>query len=223
MNVNKMIDHTLLKPEADKASVLKLIEEAKKYDFASVCVNPYWVGLASEELAGTTVDICTVIGFPLGASTTATKAFETTDAILNGATEVDMVINVGALKSGDEETVLQDIKAVVDAAQGKALVKVILETCLLTDREIETASNLSVKAGADFVKTSTGFSTGGATVKDIALMRKTVGPNIGVKASGGVRTAEDVQAMIHAGATRIGASSSIAIVDEAINDTTGGY
>ncbi|WP_029948131.1 deoxyribose-phosphate aldolase, partial [Enterococcus crotali] len=210
MNINKMIDHTLLKPEADEDAVLLLIEEAKKYEFASVCVNPYWVALASKELAGTSVDICTVIGFPLGANTTATKAFEAADAIKNGATEIDMVINVGALKSGDEETVLKDIKAVVESAQGKALVKVILENCLLTDREIATASKLSVQAGADFVKTSTGFSTGGATIKDIALMRKTVGPTIGVKASGGVRTAEDAKAMIHAGASRVGASSSVA-------------
>ncbi|MGX7263901.1 deoxyribose-phosphate aldolase [Enterococcus crotali] len=223
MNINKMIDHTLLKPEADEDAVLLLIEEAKKYEFASVCVNPYWVALASKELAGTSVDICTVIGFPLGANTTATKAFEAADAIKNGATEIDMVINVGALKSGDEETVLKDIKAVVESAQGKALVKVILENCLLTDREIATASKLSVQAGADFVKTSTGFSTGGATIKDIALMRKTVGPTIGVKASGGVRTAEDAKAMIHAGASRVGASSSVAIVDGSMNDTTGGY
>ncbi|WP_348920405.1 deoxyribose-phosphate aldolase [Enterococcus rotai] len=223
MNVNKMIDHTLLKPEANEEALLTLIEEAKKYEFASVCVNPYWVALASKELAGTSVEICTVIGFPLGANTTAVKAFEAEDAIKNGATEVDMVINVGALKSGDEETVLKDIEAVVAVAKGKALVKVILENCLLTDREIAVASKLSVQAGADFVKTSTGFSTGGATIKDVALMRKTVGPTIGVKASGGVRTAEDAKAMIHAGATRVGASSSVAIVDAAINDTTGGY
>lgn len=223
MNVNKMIDHTLLKPEANEEALLMLIEEAKKYEFASVCVNPYWVALASKELAGTSVEICTVIGFPLGANTTAVKAFEAEDAIKNGATEVDMVINVGALKSGDEETVLKDIEAVVAVAKGKALVKVILENCLLTDREIAVASKLSVQAGADFVKTSTGFSTGGATIKDVALMRKTVGPTIGVKASGGVRTAEDAKAMIHAGASRVGASSSVAIVDAAINDTTGGY
>ena len=223
MNVNKMIDHTLLKPEANEEALLMLIEEAKKYEFASVCVNPYWVALASKELAGTSVEICTVIGFPLGANTTAVKAFEAEDAIKNGATEVDMVINVGALKSGDEETVLKDIEAVVAVAKGKALVKVILENCLLTDREIAVASKLSVQAGADFVKTSTGFSTGGATIKDVALMRKTVGPTVGVKASGGVRTAEDAKAMIHAGATRVGASSSVAIVDAAINDTTGGY
>lgn len=223
MNVNKMIDHTLLKPEANEEALLMLIEEAKKYEFASVCVNPYWVALASKELAGTSVEICTVIGFPLGANTTAVKAFEAEDAIKNGATEVDMVINVGALKSGDEETVLKDIEAVVAVAKGKALVKVILENCLLTDREIAVASKLSVQAGADFVKTSTGFSTGGATIKDVALMRKTVGPTIGVKASGGVRTTEDAKAMMHAGASRVGASSSVAIVDAAINDTTGGY
>lgn len=223
MNVNKMIDHTLLKPEANEEALLMLIEEAKKYEFASVCVNPYWVALASKELAGTSVEICTVIGFPLGANTTAVKAFEAEDAIKDGATEVDMVINVGALKSGDEETVSKDIEAVVAVAKGKALVKVILENCLLTDREIAVASKLSVQAGANFVKTSTGFSTGGATIKDVALMRKTVGPTIGVKASGGVRTAEDAKAMMHAGVSRVGASSSVAIVNEAINDTTGGY
>ncbi|EOI01642.1 deoxyribose-phosphate aldolase [Enterococcus moraviensis ATCC BAA-383] len=223
MNINKMIDHTLLKPEANEAALLTLIEEAKKYEFASVCVNPYWVALASKKLAGTSVAICTVIGFPLGANTTATKAFETEEAIKNGATEVDMVINVGALKSGDEATVLKDIEAVVKVAKDKALVKVILETCLLNDREIAIASKLSVQAGADFVKTSTGFSTGGATIKDVALMRKTVGPEVGVKASGGVRTAEDAKSMIHAGASRLGASSSIAIVDAAIEDTTEGY
>lgn len=223
MNVNKMIDHTLLKPEANEDALFALIEEAKKYEFASVCVNPYWVSLASKELAGTTVEVCTVIGFPLGANTTATKAFETEDAIKNGATEVDMVINVGALKSGNDDIVLKDIEAVVKAAQGKALIKVILETCLLTDREIALASKLSVQAGADFVKTSTGFSTGGATIKDIALMRKTVGPDIGVKASGGVRTAEDAKTMIHAGASRLGASSSVAIVDETSKNTTDGY
>lgn len=223
MNVNKMIDHTLLKPEATEEALLTLIAEAKKYEFASVCVNPYWVALASKELAGTSVEVCTVIGFPLGANTTATKAFETENAINNGATEVDMVINVGALKSGDEETVVKDIEEVVKAAKGKALVKVILENSLLTDREIVTASKLSVQAGADYVKTSTGFSTGGATIKDVALMRKTVGPDIGVKASGGVRTAEDAKAMIHAGASRVGASSSVTIVDETIKDSTGGY
>ncbi|KAF1305022.1 deoxyribose-phosphate aldolase [Candidatus Enterococcus willemsii] len=223
MNINKKIDHTLLKPEATKEAVLDIIKEAKQYEFASVCVNPYWVALASKELAETSVAVCTVIGFPLGANTTAVKAFETEDAIQNGASEIDMVINIGALKSGDEAFVLQDIQKVVEVAKGRALVKVILETCLLTEEEIIRASKLAVQAGADFVKTSTGFSTGGATVKDIELMRNTVGPDIGVKASGGVRTAEDAQAMIQAGASRIGASSSVAIIDASIETTTEDY
>lgn len=206
-----MIDHTALKPETTKGDILKLTAEAKEYRFASVCVNPTWVKLASTELAGTGVDVCTVIGFPLGANTTAVKAFETSDAIQNGATEVDMVINIGELKDKNDDVVLSDIKAVVEAAKG-TLVKVIIETCLLTDDEKVRACQLAVEAGADFVKTSTGFSTGGATATDIALMRKTVGPNIGVKASGGVRTKEDVLKMIEAGATRIGASAGVAIV-----------
>lgn len=206
-----MIDHTALKPETTKGDILKLTAEAKEYRFASVCVNPTWVKLASTELAGTGVDVCTVIGFPLGANTTAVKAFETSDAIQNGATEVDMVINIGELKDKNDDVVLSDIKAVVEAAKG-TLVKVIIETCLLTDDEKVRACQLAVEAGADFVKTSTGFSTGGATATDIALMRKTVGPNIGVKASGGVRTKEDVLQMIEAGATRIGASAGVAIV-----------
>lgn len=206
-----MIDHTALKPETTKGDILKLTAEAKEYRFASVCVNPTWVKLASTELAGTGVDVCTVIGFPLGANTTAVKAFETSEAIQNGATEVDMVINIGELKDKNDDVVLSDIKAVVEAAKG-TLVKVIIETCLLTDDEKVRACQLAVEAGADFVKTSTGFSTGGATATDIALMRKTVGPNIGVKASGGVRTKEDVLQMIEAGATRIGASAGVAIV-----------
>ncbi|EUJ65329.1 deoxyribose-phosphate aldolase [Listeria fleischmannii] len=211
MDIAKMIDHTALKPETTKGDILKLTAEAKEYRFASVCVNPTWVKLASTELTGTGVDVCTVIGFPLGANTTAVKAFETSDAIQNGATEVDMVINIGELKDKNDDVVLSDIKAVVEAAKG-TLVKVIIETCLLTDDEKVRACQLAVEAGADFVKTSTGFSTGGATASDIALMRKTVGPNIGVKASGGVRTKEDVLQMIEAGATRIGASAGVAIV-----------
>ncbi|EUJ32098.1 deoxyribose-phosphate aldolase [Listeria floridensis FSL S10-1187] len=211
MNIAKMIDHTALKPETTKVQIETLIEEAKKYQFASVCVNPTWVKLAAEKLAGSDVDVCTVIGFPLGANTSSVKAFETKDAITNGATEVDMVINIGALKDRDDELVLNDIKAVVEAADG-VLVKVIIETCLLTDEEKVRACELAVQAGADFVKTSTGFSTGGATVHDIQLMRETVGPNIGVKASGGVRTKDDVLKMIEAGATRIGASAGVAIV-----------
>ncbi|GMB07578.1 deoxyribose-phosphate aldolase [Thermolongibacillus altinsuensis] len=211
-NIAKMIDHTLLKPETTKEQIVKLCEEAKQYNFASVCVNPTWVATAAELLKGSDVKVCTVIGFPLGANTPEVKAFETKNAIENGATEVDMVINIGALKSGDDELVEKDIRAVVEAAKGKALVKVIIETCLLTEEEKVRACELAVKAGADFVKTSTGFSTGGATVEDVALMRKTVGPEIGVKASGGVRDAQTAQAMIDAGATRIGTSSGVAIV-----------
>ena len=206
-----MIDHTLLKPEATKEQVEKLCAEAKEYTFASVCVNPTWVKTSAELLAGTPVKVCTVIGFPLGASTPETKAFETTDAINNGAGEIDMVLNVGALKSLNMDLVKRDIESVVNAAKGKAIVKVILETCLLTKEEIKVASKLSKDAGADFVKTSTGFSTGGATVEDVALMREVVGPDLGVKASGGVRSLEDVQKMIEAGATRIGASSGVLI------------
>jgi len=212
-NIAGMIDHTLLKANATESEIVQLAEEAKKYSFASVCVNPTWVKTAGEVLSGTSVKVCTVIGFPLGASTSETKAFETANAIENGATEVDMVINIGALKSQNDQLVEQDIRAVVEAAKGKALTKVIIETCLLTDEEKVHACELAVKAGADYVKTSTGFSTGGATVEDIRLMRKTVGPEIGVKASGGVRSREDALAMIEAGATRIGASSGIAIVN----------
>lgn len=210
----QMIDHTLLKANATEAEIVKLAEEAKEYKFASVCVNPAWVKTAAEVLKDVPeVKVCTVIGFPLGASTSAVKALETKDAIENGAGEVDMVINIGALKGQQYEVVENDIKAVVDAAKGKALTKVIIETSLLTDEEKETACKLAVQAGADFVKTSTGFSTGGATKEDIALMRKVVGPSIGVKASGGVRSLEDAQTMIEAGATRIGASSGVAIVN----------
>ncbi|WP_147532407.1 deoxyribose-phosphate aldolase [Bacillus marasmi] len=211
--VAAMIDHTLLKADAKKEQIETLCHEAKEYTFASVCVNPTWVKYASELLEGSPVKVCTVIGFPLGANTPETKAFETTNAIENGATEVDMVINIGALKDGNDELVQRDIRAVVDAAQGKALTKVIIETSLLTDEEKVRACQLAIKAGTDFVKTSTGFSTGGATIEDIALMRKTVGPDIGVKASGGVRNADDARNMIEAGATRIGASSGVAIVN----------
>lgn len=213
MEIAKYIDHTLLKPEATKEQIEKLCADAKQYNFASVCVNPTWVKLASELLQATDVKVCTVIGFPLGATTSETKAFEAVNAVTNGAEEVDMVINIGALKSGNTELVQKDIEAVVNAVKEKAIVKVIIETSLLTDDEKVTACELSVKAGAHFVKTSTGFSTGGATVEDIKLMRETVGPNVGVKASGGVRTAEDAKAMVEAGASRIGASSGIAIVE----------
>lgn len=211
-NIAKLIDHTLLKADATKGQIETLCMEAKEYSFASVCVNPIWVNFASELLSGSDVKVCTVIGFPLGATTPETKAFETKNAIENGATEVDMVINIGALKDGNYELVEKDIRAVVNVASGKALTKVIIETSLLTDEEKVKACELAVKAGTDFVKTSTGFSTGGATVEDIALMRKTVGPKLGVKASGGVRSAQDVKDMIEAGATRIGASSGVAIV-----------
>jgi deoxyribose-phosphate aldolase len=211
-NVASMIDHTLLKPEVTKEQIAELCKEAKEYRFASVCVNPYWVETAAAELSGTDVKVCTVIGFPLGASTKETKAFETKDAIEKGAQEIDMVLNIGALKSGDEETVEADIRAVVEAAAGKAIVKVIIEACLLTNDEKIIACRLSKNAGADFVKTSTGFSTGGATVEDVALMRLTVGEEMGVKASGGVRSLEDLQNMAEAGATRIGASSGVKIM-----------
>jgi deoxyribose-phosphate aldolase len=210
----KLIDHTLLKANATEAEVNKLIEEAKANLFASVCINPVWVKTAAEQLKDTPeVKVCTVIGFPLGATTSEVKAFETVNAIENGADEVDMVINISALKDKKYDVVENDIKAVVDAAKGKALTKVIIEACLLTDEEKVKACELAVKAGADFVKTSTGFSTGGATAEDIALMRKTVGENVGVKASGGVRSLEDAESMVKAGATRIGASSGVAIVN----------
>ncbi|CAH8706705.1 deoxyribose-phosphate aldolase [Paenibacillus thiaminolyticus] len=213
MSIAQMIDHTLLRADAVKDEITKLTEEAIRYQFASVCVNPAWVAYCAEQLAGTPVKVCTVIGFPLGASTTAVKAYETADAIANGADEIDMVINVGQLKAGNDDEVERDIAAVVTAAAGKALVKVIIETCLLTEDEKVRACELAVKAGADFVKTSTGFSTGGATREDVALMRRTVGERAGVKASGGVRSLEDVNTMIEAGATRIGASSGVSIMN----------
>ncbi|MBT2665528.1 deoxyribose-phosphate aldolase [Bacillus sp. ISL-4] len=211
-NVAGLIDHTLLKADATKEQIKVLCEEAREYNFASVCVNPTWVKYASELLEGSEVKVCTVIGFPLGATTPETKAFETKDAISNGAHEVDMVINIGALKDKDDELVERDIRAVIAASTGKALSKVIIETSLLTDEEKVRACELAVKAGTDYVKTSTGFSTGGATVEDITLMRKTVGPDIGVKASGGVRNTSDAQKVIEAGATRIGASAGVSIV-----------
>ncbi|HEM4276372.1 TPA: deoxyribose-phosphate aldolase [Streptococcus suis] len=217
MKLNKYIDHTILKPETTREQVEKILAEAKEYDFASVCVNPTWVALAAESLKDSDVKVCTVIGFPLGANTPAVKAFETKDAISKGADEIDMVINIGALKTGNYDLVLEDIKAVV-AASGDKLVKVIIEACLLTDDEKVKACQLSQEAGADYVKTSTGFSTGGATVADVALMRKTVGPDMGVKASGGARSYEDAIAFIEAGASRIGASSGVAIMNGAQAD-----
>ena len=220
-NLSRYIDHTLLKADATENEVIKLCNEAKEYDFFSVCINPGFVELAAKELRESNVAVCTVIGFPLGASTPETKAFETRDAIQKGAAEVDMVINISKLKDKKDEEVLKDIKAVVDAADKKALVKVIIETCLLTDEEKERACKLAKDAGADCVKTSTGFSTGGASQADIALMRKTVGTEMGVKASGGVRTYEDAVTMIESGATRIGASASIAIVTASKSQSSG--
>ncbi|AXH98968.1 deoxyribose-phosphate aldolase [Sporosarcina sp. PTS2304] len=211
-NYAAYIDHTLLKADATKEQVLKLCEEAKSHTFASVCINPAWVRTAAEALQGTAVKVCTVIGFPLGASTTDVKVFETKNAIENGAREIDMVLNIGALHSGLLDQVQQDIEGVVKEAKGKAIVKVIIETSLLNDVQKRTACELAVLAGADFVKTSTGFSTGGATPEDVKLMRSVVGPEIGVKASGGVRSLADVDKMVEAGATRIGASSGVAIV-----------
>ncbi|MDF2854381.1 MAG: deoxyribose-phosphate aldolase [Neobacillus sp.] len=211
-NIAAMIDHTLLKPEATKQQIETLCQEAIEHKFFSVCVNPAWVRTSKELVKGSGVKVCTVIGFPLGATTSETKAFETKNAIENGADEVDMVINIGALKDKNDSLVENDIRAVVEAAKGKALTKVIIETSLLTREEKIRDCELSVKAGADYVKTSTGFSTGGATIEDIELMRKTVGPTIGVKASGGVRNTEDTQNMIKAGATRIGASAGVSIL-----------
>lgn len=209
----KYIDHTQLKPETTKEQIKQIIDEAKEYEFASVCVNPYWVPYCYEHLSDSSVKVCTVIGFPLGASSTNTKVFETEQAIKDGADEIDMVINVGELKFANYDVVKADIAGVVNAAKDKALVKVIIETSLLTDEEKVQACELAKAAGADFVKTSTGFSGGGATIKDVKLMRETVGPVMGVKASGGVRDYESTKAMIDAGATRIGASAGIAIIN----------
>ena len=215
----RMIDHTILKADAREEAVRKVCEEAKEYNFASVCINPGNVKLVAELLKGTDVKVCTVIGFPLGANTSTVKAFETEDAIKNGAQEVDMVINIAKLKDKDYDYVREDIKAVVEAAKGKALTKVIIEACLLTDEEKVMACKLSKEAGADFVKTSTGFSTGGAVPSDIKLMRETVGSEMGVKASGAVRSLEDAMAVIEAGASRIGASASIAICEGQKSDS----
>src|SRR5262245_7113753 len=209
------IDHTLLKPEATRAEIEKLCQEASTYGFASVCVNPVWVKECAYLLYGSPVKVCTVVGFPLGATPADVKAFETRRAIFDGATEIDMVINIGALRSGDDAVVKRDIHAVVEAAhEACAIVKTILETALLTDDEKVRACVLAKKAGADFVKTSTGFSKGGATVADIELMRRTVGATIGVKAAGGVRDLASAKEMIAAGATRIGASAGVKIVQE---------
>ena len=212
MELKKYIDHTILATDATEDKLDKIIAEAKEYDFMSVCVSPLWVSKCAQALKDTDVKVCTVIGFPQGTHTTATKVFETKDAIANGATEVDMVIPVGLLKQGNLEAVRADIAGVVEAAKGKALTKVIIETCLLTDEEIVTVCKIAKEVGADFVKTSTGFSKAGATVHAVSLMRETVGPDMGVKASGGVRTLADAQAMIEAGANRIGTSNGVAIV-----------
>ena len=206
MKRSKYIDHTLLKPDAVKAQIIQLCKEAKEYDFASVCVNPCWIETARKELAGSDVNVCVVIGFPLGAMTSASKVFEAKDAIERGADEVDMVLNVGWLKDGDDAAVTNEIKAVKEAV-GSHVLKVIIEACLLSDEEKVRACQDAEKAGADFVKTSTGFSTGGATAEDVALMKKTVGDRLKVKAAGGIRTKEAMDAMIAAGAERIGTSN----------------
>ncbi|WP_182188201.1 deoxyribose-phosphate aldolase [Pectinatus frisingensis] len=212
MDYSKIIDHTLLKTDATKKDLDKLLKEAKEYKFASVCVSPIWVNYCSAQLKGSGVNVCTVIGFPQGATPTAVKVFETNQAISDGAAEVDMVISVGKLKDADNEYVKNDIKAVVDAARGKALTKVIIEACLLTDEEKVRACKLAVAAGADFVKTSTGFSTGGATKQDVALMKKTVGNNARIKAAGGIRSRKEADEMIAAGAQRLGTSHGVDIV-----------
>jgi deoxyribose-phosphate aldolase len=222
VDLAKYIDHTMLKPDVTKDEIDLLCDEALEYGFASVCINPFWVKRSAERLRGSDVKVCTVIGFPLGATTTQNKAMEARRALRDGAREVDMVINVGALKSGMNDAVRKDIEQVVDAAhEAGAICKVILETALLTDEEKVIASALAKQAKADYVKTSTGFGGGGATVYDVALMRETVGPDMGVKASGGVRTLEDAEDMIAAGATRIGASAGVQIVSGTEGDDDG--
>jgi deoxyribose-phosphate aldolase len=221
-SVASLIDHTLLRPDATSADILELCRQARQYNFASVCLNPYWVPLAVLELAESPVKICTVVGFPLGATSTAAKVAETEAALADGAQEIDMVQNVGALRGGDREAVQDDIEAVVDAAHRHgAIVKVILETALLDDDQKTTACVIAKAAGADFVKTSTGFGPSGATVHDIELMRRAVGPNMGVKASGGIRTLDDFKKMVAAGATRVGASASVKIVEAARSAESG--
>lgn len=216
MDIAKYIDHTLLKPEATWVDIAKLCDEAAEHHFAAVCVNPPFVKQCAQALRGSDVAVCAVVGFPLGAHTTATKVFETREAIDNGATEIDMVINIGALKARQDDLVREDIRAVVDVARAaRAIVKVIIECALLTDDEKVRACELAKEVGADFVKTSTGFSAGGATVHDVQLMRQVVGDQIGVKAAGGIKTLAQVEAMLEAGATRIGTSAGVAIVREA--------
>ena len=213
MKSSKYIDHTQLKPDATKEKIVALCEEARLYDFASVCINPCWIPLAKELLTGTDVKVCTVIGFPLGANSSSVKATEASIAVMNGAEEVDMVINVGWVKERRYEDLVYEIALIKDACEGK-LLKVILETCLLTDEEIAYASKASMDAGADFVKTSTGFSKGGATVEAVRIMRETVGDKLGVKASGGIHTLAEAKALIEAGASRLGCSASVKIMEE---------
>jgi deoxyribose-phosphate aldolase len=213
-NIARLIDHTILKPEAVRSEVKQVCAEALCYEFSSVCVNSFWVPLVASELEGSQVKVCTVAGFPLGAASTPAKVAETLGALAKGAQEIDMVANIGALRGGENDVVEADIRAVVSACRGRgAIVKVIIETALLTSDEKVLACRLSRQAGADFVKSSTGFSRAGATAEDIALMRRTVGLDMGVKASGGIRTLEDLKAMVAAGATRIGASASVKIVE----------
>jgi deoxyribose-phosphate aldolase len=218
--VARLIDHTILKPEAVRDEVLRVCSEALQYEFASVCVNAYWAPLVAAELRGSAVKVCTVAGFPLGATSTSSKVAETLGALKDGAREIDMVLNIGALLGGDKSAVESDIRAVVQASHAHgAIVKVILETALLDDQRKILACRISQNAGADFVKTSTGFSKSGATVADVALMRRTVGSSMGVKASGGIRTLADLKAMVAAGASRVGASASVAIVEQTITQT----
>ncbi len=212
MKINKLIDHTLLKQDATSEQIIKLCSEAKEYDFMSVCINPKFVATAAKELEASDVKVCTVIGFPLGANIKEVKVFEAKNAIENGADELDMVINVSDLKDKNYDTILEEIKAIKDVT-GDRILKVILETCLLSDEEIVEACKIALKAGADFVKTSTGFSTGGARAEDVALMKQTVGDKMSVKASGGIRSLDDLNIMVENGASRIGASSGIAIME----------
>jgi deoxyribose-phosphate aldolase len=211
-DLSKYIDHTVLHADTTRETIKRFCSEAMEYDFVSVCINPTHIRYAVELLKGSNVKVCTVIGFPLGANTPEVKAFETGNAIANGAQEVDMVINIGAVKDGDYDLVARDIKAVIDAAAGKALVKVIIETCLLTNEEKVKVCSIAKEMGSDFVKTSTGFSKGGATIEDVALMKKVVGSEMGVKASTGIRTTEMVVQLFNAGAARFGTSSGIKIV-----------
>ncbi len=222
--IARLIDHTILKPDAIREEVRNICAEALRYEFASVCVNAYWVPLVASELRGSPVKVCTVVGFPLGATSTAAKVAETRTALADGAQEIDMVINIGALRGGETSVVESDIRGVVDVSHAAgAIVKVIIETALLNESEKILACQLARSAGADFVKTSTGFSKSGATVEDIALMRSTVGLSMGVKASGGIRTLQDLKAMVAAGATRIGASAGVGILEATSNSASSGY